>query len=121
MFRRLSPTNWVCLKRNGTELVKHPSITGQERCGDHQGSLNDGAKLHPRRNFQFRKHDREVGECIRHEGNYFKGRPCSSLFEIEMNCLWHQSRYFSDISCIYIYIYIYIYIEKRRKRKEKYI
>ena len=31
-------------------------------------------------------------------GGYLKGTPCNLLFGIEINCLWHQSRYFKDVS-----------------------
>ena len=35
-------------------------------------------------------------KCIRLTGITLKVKPCKLLFGLEINCLWHQSRYFSD-------------------------
>ena len=47
--------------------------------------------------FQEINRDIFVASSFKYNRVTLKEKPCSLLLGIEINCLWHQSRYFSDI------------------------
>ena len=71
------------------------------RCGDHQEVCIEGTQEDPRTIFLAMHRSMAEKDRNYSRGITLKEKPCSLLFGIERNCLWHQSGHFSDTSCVY--------------------